>query len=175
MSWDEALEKHGFSKSIAGKADFNAAVKACEIMAASPNLGLIVSGKYGVGKTKLLNAIKSLMADKPAWINLGDPNDLECLTDEWMDYHCANFYKRNVILDDLGAEKPVNEYGVRSEIVADFIIRYHLQGKGRIIISTNLNTVGIDDRYGGRFLSRLKDLCVPLRFTGNDKRNWSIG
>ena len=175
MCWAEILENHGFMKSIAGEADFNAAVKACMIMAESPKLGLIVSGKYGVGKTKLIKAISSVMACRPIFVNLGDPNDLEKLTDEWMDYYACNLYERNVILDDLGAEKPVNEFGVRSEIVADFIIRYHLYGKGRLIISTNLNTAGVDDRYGGRVLSRLKDKCVPLRLTGNDKRNWSLG
>ena len=47
-------------------------------------------------------------------------------------------------------------------------------GKG-LIVTTNLTTAELDARYGGRVLSRLKDLCVPLRLNGCDKRKWSTG
>ena len=192
MSWAEFLERleaHGFTREIAGEDDFNAALGAIRKMQppkpsepsgnAHPFLcprlpGLIVAGKYGVGKTCLVEAITQALSLPTTEVNLANPDDLEMLDSRWM-VHCSrNLYERNVILDDLGAESAVSEYGVRKEPVADFIIRYHLIGRKRLFITTNLNTEEIDARYGGRLLSRLKDLCVPLRLSGNDKRQWKL-
>lgn len=39
--------------------------------------------------------------------------------------------------------------------------------------TTNLNAATTDSRYGGRTLSRLKDFCVALHLTGEDKRKWN--
>ena len=74
----------------------------------------------------------------------------------------------------IGAERTVNEYGVRIEAAGDFIVNYHAYGAKRLFITTNLSAPEIDARYGGRVLSRLKDLCVPVRFTGKDKRTWTL-
>ena len=68
----------------------------------------------------------------------------------------------------------MSDYGVRLERAGDFIVAWnelHRQGT-RLIITTNLTTAELDGRYGGRVLSRLKDLCVPLRLNGGDKRRW---
>ena len=111
---------------------------------------------------------------RPHLVNLADSREIVKLGDDWMEYYAENLYETNVVLDDLGAEKPENDYGVRFERAGEFIANYHTRGKGRLIISTNLTTAEIDSRYGGRVLSRLKDLCVPLRLTGRDKRTWSL-
>ena len=78
---------------------------------------------------------------------------------------------------DFGAENPVSDYGVRLERAGDFIVTWHeLHRTGtRLVVTTNLTTAELDARYGGRVLSRLKDLCVPLRLNGGDKRKWTVG
>ena len=80
--------------------------------------------------------------------------------------------ERNVILDDLGAENIKNEYGVKRDIVGEFICRYHTKGKGRLFITTNLRGPELLDRYGGRVVDRLKQLCVPFHMKGKSKRQW---
>ena len=99
---EQHLESHGWTRKVAGDADFDAALLAIEQMAATGK-GLIVSG--------------------------------------------------------------------------DFIVTWHeLHRTGtRLVVTTNLTTAELDARYGGRVLSRLKDLCVPLRLNGGDKRKWTTG
>ena len=80
--------------------------------------------------------------------------------------------ERNVILDDLGAENIKNEYGVKRDIVGEFICRYHTRGKGRLFITTNLRGPELLDKYGGRVVDRLKQLCVPFHMEGKSKRKW---
>lgn len=41
-----------------------------------------------------------------------------------------------------------------------------------VFVTTNLNVAQFDDRYNGRVSSRNKDMFVPLRLTGDDKRQW---
>ena len=79
----------------------------------------------------------------------------------------------NVVLDDLGAEPPVCSYGVRRELAGEFITRYHMLGRGRLFITTNLDGDAMLNQYTMRITSRLKDLCVPLHLTGRDKRTWT--
>ena len=78
----------------------------------------------------------------------------------------------NILLDDLGAENIKNEYGVKRDIAGEFICRYHTRGKGRLFITTNLTGEQLLDRYGGRVVDRLKQMCVPVRMTGTSKRKW---
>ena len=168
------LETHGWTRRVAGDADFDAALLAIEGMLRTGR-GLVVSGEYGVGKTSLAAIVARAFA--PVFkVRLAVPSDRDRLLATWQEYWGENPYAQSVWLDDLGAEPATNEYGVRSERAADFIVSWHeLHAAGvRLVVTTNLTTAEIDARYGGRVLSRLKDLCIPLRLAGRDKRTWSI-
>ena len=170
------LESNGWTRRIAGDADFDAALLAAMEMSETGK-GLIVSGEYGVGKTALVNALSRGSCFGVFKVRLALSDDLQRLTRPWQDYFAENPYAQNVWLDDLGAEAPASDFGIRINRAGDFIVAYHeLHGAGtRLFITTNLTTAEIDARYGGRVLSRLKDLCVPLRLRGSDKRQWSKG
>jgi len=167
------LEEHGWTRALAGNADFDAALAAVDTMIREES-GLIVSGEYGVGKTALVQALLAGFAETFR-VRIALADEIERLSQSWHEYWGVNPYAVNVFLDDLAAESPVNEFGVRRESAADFIVAYHtLHAPGtRLFVTTNLTTKELDTRYGGRVLSRLKDLCVPLRLTGADKRTWS--
>lgn len=168
------LETNGWTRQVAGKDDFNAALLAINEMCLA-NRGIIINGEYGVGKTALAKVICRAFGGAFS-IRLGLSEDRAKLTASWQEYYCANPFAQNVFLDDLGTEPQVNEYGVRFEQVADFITTYHeTHSLGtRLIVTTNLTTQELDDRYGGRVLSRLKDLVIPLRLSGSDKRHWLL-
>ena len=170
------LESNGWTRKIAGDADFGAALLAIEQMAATGK-GLIVSGEYGVGKTALASLAARAFGGGVFKVRLAIPDDLDRLTRSWQEYYLENPYAQNAWLDDLGAENPVSDYGIRLERAGDFIVTWHeLHRTGtRLIVTTNLTTSELDARYGGRVLSRLKDLCVPLRLVGGDKRKWTTG
>ena len=169
------LERQGWTRRVAGDADFTAAVRAIDELFRTGR-GLLVSGEYGVGKSALAAAVAKAFA--PVFkVRLAVPSDMERLRRDWQEYWAINPYTQNVWLDDLGAEPFVNEYGVKTEAAGDFIVTWHeLHAAGvRLIVTTNLSANELDARYGGRVFSRLKDLCIPLRLTGTDKRQWTLG
>ena len=169
------LEKKGWLKSVAGSDDFTAAIKTLGAMRKEKGVGVLICGSYGVGKTKLVNIFADYFGCENR-IRLGIRAELKKFDEKYIEYNCSQLYDHNVLVDDLGAEEPVNEYGVRYESAADFIISFHERWdhEKRLLITTNLSITEIDSRYGGRIVSRLKDLCFPLALTGEDKRKWRI-
>ena len=167
-----ALEANGFKRKIASDEDFNAAVEAIITMRET-NRGIIIAGKYGVGKTCLARAIVKIFGrGNFRSLMMYNQSDVDFLKEDAIDYWAGVVYEKGVFLDDLGAEKPVNNFGVVQEVIGDFIVLYHLYGLGVMIITTNLSVADIDTRYGGRVHSRIKDKCIPLLLKGNDKRQW---
>ena len=190
------LERRGWTRSVAGEADFAAASLAlarCSLDGlsgganppgeprldgdVSPHLqparrrGIFAFGRYGCGKTALMRAIKPLF--RPVhFVPLNDP-EIAALLDEpeWI----ADAMRCNVILDDLGAESAVTDYGIKRETAAEFVVRYHQRGRARLFITTNLTGEEIAERYTARLTSRIKELCIPLHLKGADKRRWAKG
>ncbi len=167
---EKRLSDAGWLEQVAGE-DYAKGVDAAVKAFASPRLGVIVSGQYGCGKTHYIRAVAGAVRIRD--MNL--PEEVKYL--DW------NLYPEEVerwirdadtVIDDLGAEPVVNEYGVKRDIVVEYVCRLHAKGRGRLFITTNLGGEELAARYGGRFVSRLKDLCVPVRFTGNDKRRWTL-
>jgi len=157
-----------WTEEVAGE-DFGIAVEAF-LKANERRIGLIVSGDYGCGKTSFIAATGFVTRR----INCTIPESVEGL--KYSDYpdYVSGLMDENVLLDDIGAEYLTNDFGVKHDLIGDFICRYHLYGKRRLFITTNLRGPELLDRYGGRVLSRLKDLCYPVRFLGKDKRKWEL-
>jgi DNA replication protein DnaC len=168
---EKILMNNGYDRSVAG-ADFDVlldgAVKAFNITKPR-RVGMIITGEYGCGKTHFLKCLK--LGGRFIDLTVSE-------TVEWLDQHGGyassidEMCEGNVFLDDLGAESIKNEYGVKHDIIGEFICRYHTRGKGRLFITTNLRGPEMLDRYDGRVIDRLKQLCVPVRMTGESKRKW---
>lgn len=166
---ETSLLSSGWKREIA-KGDYDKAVNSVVNALTTPNQGVIISGEYGCGKTSFF---KSVLKNY-TMVECTLPESVECL-----DYHTHAdtvdyVLGTSVFIDDLGAENLVSRYGVKTDIVGDFICRYHLKGQKRIFITTNLRGDELLARYGGRVFSRLKDLCIPVRFDGKDKRIWNL-
>jgi len=162
---------NGFDREKAGQ-DFDTLVEAgvkAFSMTEPRRVGMIVTGDYGCGKTHFIKCLKL----KGLFVDLTISETVNWL-DQRGDYSngIEELCERNIFLDDLGAENIKNEYGVKRDIVGEFICRYHTRGKGRLFITTNLRGNELIDRYGGRVVDRLKELCVPVRMTGKSKREW---
>ena len=67
----------------------------------------------------------------------------------------------------------MTDYGIKRELAAEFIVRYHQVGEGRLLITTNLTGEEIAERYTARLTSSIKELCLPLHLKGADKRCWA--
>ena len=81
--------------------------------------------------------------------------------------------KKDLILDDLGAEATMHDYGMRFELFANAITARHrlFESRGiRTLITTNLSGQAIKERYSERIYSRLRHMCDCICATGEDLR-----
>ncbi len=73
------------------------------------------------------------------------------------------------IIDEVGVESQVNDYGERSEgfnLVINASERYHRP----LFITTNLTAEQLLERYGERTVDRLQHLCRIIEFKGDSLR-----
>ena len=155
---ENRLIEAGYKREIAGAELFGRLVDAIA-EADEKSMGLLLSGATGVGKTcaalaawptaPVVHAIHGLDVDEEA-LNGCDV----------------------VILDDVGAEARINDFGVVREPFAELVQRWYVssRGRARLVITTNLKGSEMRERYGDRTLSRLLATCVSLRMEGGDKR-----
>lgn len=136
-------------------------------------------GPVGCGKTFLASYLFKYFFDEHSFkvINLADADHCEWLTDS----ECFDVFMkyRALSLDDVGVEKDVNEYGIKSNPFTEFINRYYnrvLRGEYRPLLfaTSNLNPTQCFEKYGPRVFSRLKQLFTFAQFTGEDKRKLKI-
>ena len=137
--------------------------------------GLLIMGKAGVGKTWILTAIMNdVLMNCFSW-------------SESMTKHVA-YYPTSYLIyllrnrDDKVFQNAISvswlfldDFG--SENVTDFarehfftILDIRCQKRKPTFVSTNLNFNEIGTKYGERFVSRLKEMCIPMVIEGNDKR-----
>lgn len=75
-----------------------------------------------------------------------------------------------LILDDVGAELDGHaSQHARTELVE--LMSYRLDRDLRTILTTNLRSEQLKDKVGAPLMSRLKQQCVLLEFTGPDRRD----
>ena len=137
------IERFGWTKSVAGEADFDKACRAISAMFTRAR-GLFITGGAGVGKTQLLRTmLRSLKRDGSIWYYCKSPDDMYALRS--MDCDALN---DTVFIDDIGAEEIIREYGNVVDVIGDFVQRYHYRGRGRFMATSNLNSQQLNERYG---------------------------
>lgn len=165
------LERGGWLRSVAGERDFCEAARAFAACSLTERKGIYVWGGFGCGKTAFVAAATRITRRPTVVLPLATESG-RLDRDEWPHFN-RELLEANVVLDDLGAEPPACSFGVRRELAGEFITRYHMLGRGRLFITTNLDGEAMLNQYTMRITSRLKDLCVPLHLTGRDKREWT--
>ena len=122
QSAERRLAASGWLREVAGERDFAAAARALANVIANRRVGLLVWGGFGSGKTALARAICAQFTKPPVWVDMGSPEKAELLDarvwPHWNEValgHC-------VVLDDLGAEATLNDYGTRRELAGEFAI-----------------------------------------------------
>ena len=114
---EKRLIEAGFMREIAGAALFARLVDAIA-EADEKSMGLLLSGATGVGKT---------CAALAAW-----PSAPILHAIHGLDVDCEAFHGHDVvILDDVGAEARINDFGVVREPFAELVQRWYVSSKGR--------------------------------------------
>ena len=132
------------------------------------NKGFLIRGVSGLGKTYLLKCIEN---NDVRPIKIVSMIDISEQVKEEGTYDLQ--YKNSLYLDDVGTEEPiVNHYGTKINWFKNFIEIYYLKNKpfNKLIISTNNSFDEIENKYGFRVRSRIKDMFNIIDVRGKDMR-----
>lgn len=132
----------------------------------NPEKGLILSGDSGRMKTVFATLILPVLYMQWHRFRI-KPIKAWRLAEELKN---PNFMQHPVlIVDDVGEEPPANEFGVKYEPFSRLVDECERLSK-LLIITTNLNSKQLGDRYGNRPMDRLDLLCAPIVFEGKSFR-----
>ncbi|WP_147676321.1 P-loop NTPase family protein [Algibacter pacificus] len=141
--------------------------EACAKLKIDPNKGILLSGPVGCGKTSLMKLLRHIVPHhKPyeviparnitfAFNNIGYKTIQE--------YGNSSFY----CFDDLGVETTGRHFGKDCNVMGEILLsRYDLflQRKIRTHATTNLNAQELEERYGNRVRSRMRQLFNLIAF-----------
>lgn len=138
------------------------------------NIGLLLMGSYGTGKTFYASCIANEVRQLGDYVLIGT---LPRLINEMGANYNENRRSTEekivnyplMVIDDLGIERSTDYSLEQIEGVIDLRYRSHLP----LIVTTNLTKTDIEamtDMRQKRIWSRLSEMCVPYVITGTDRR-----
>lgn len=132
--------------------------------------GLLIRGVSGIGKTHCVKCLEYNELNPILIQSMIEITDSVRLHGE---YEIRMGDKKAIYLDDVGTEEPViKHYGSSISFFKDFIERVYLQNKdfSKIIISTNCSFSEIEEKYGFRVASRMREMFNVIDVKGTDMR-----
>lgn len=132
--------------------------------------GLLIRGISGLGKTHLVRCVEKNELNPILVLSMIDIADQMAKEGE---YQINLFNCKIVYLDDVGTEEAtVNHYGTKMNFFKDFIEMVYLKNKifNKLMISTNNSFFELEEKYGFRVRSRIKDMFNIIDVTGKDMR-----
>lgn len=146
------------------------------------NKGVMLSGPVGCGKTSLLNLMKYLTpTDNKFYVKPCREISFEFIQDGYEIIHKYSKGKlysseaKTICFDDLGTENNLKYFGNECNVMAEILLsRYDLFISKKLIthITTNLSATEIENQYGNRVRSRLRQMINLISFDKSvkDKR-----
>jgi DNA replication protein DnaC len=146
------------------------------------NKGILLSGPVGCGKTSLMNVMKHLTpSDHKFFVKPCRDISFEFIQDGYEiihKYSKGKLYQsepKTICFDDLGTENNLKYFGNECNVMAEILLsRYELFTSKKIQthITTNLSATEIENQYGNRVRSRLREMINLIAYDKNikDKR-----
>lgn len=147
--------------------------------------GIMLLGNFGVGKTAFMKLFSSnqrqpfRVAGAKYIANLFESDGQDAIEEFNKNYKNAInaadcFYKKEsgLCIDDLGTEDIKMNFGNRKNVIGDIIEnRYNLKTIGVFFhATTNLTVQQLNDFYGGRVISRMREIMNFIELPGKDRR-----
>lgn len=146
-----------------------------------PNKGLMLIGNIGCGKTTLMKVfsdsinpfrIVSCREVSEAWKRDGDISKYSSMI-IGNSFTTSPFGKRDIgiCFDDLGIENKTKNYGDEINAMEEVLLNWYDKKRfSRIHITTNLNPDEIEQKYGKRVRSRMREMFNQVLIEGGDRR-----
>jgi ATP-dependent 26S proteasome regulatory subunit len=134
------------------------------------NKGLMIRGVSGLGKTFLFELVKENDANPVKMISMIDIS--EAVREEG-NFSIERKNERIIYLDDVGTEEAtINHFGTKVNWFKEFIEKiYTLKSSFKnLVISTNLNAIELEQNYGSRVRSRMREMFNVIDVSGDDRR-----
>ncbi|SNR84134.1 P-loop NTPase family protein [Lutibacter flavus] len=154
----------------------------CAKMGIDTNKGLLLTGPVGCGKTSLMKLLPYLAPHKTNYEIIPTRNILFSFNASGFEVLEKYNETKNYCFDDLGLEPTGCHYIKECNVMGEILLsRYDLftnisqpalsLSKGRILthITTNLNAVELEKRYGSRVRSRLRSMFNLICFNSSSK------
>lgn len=132
--------------------------------------GVFLVGGVGNGKTMAMEKIAEMFN-----IDFYHAIDIANFYKKHKEYPQPNMiftdrskWGRDLIIDDMGAEKKIVDYGERTEVLTDFLQKRYIafkHKKAMTYISTNLSKQSFIKRYSDRVWSRIEEMCLVVDMT----------
>lgn len=144
----------------------------CKKMGIDPGKGLLLSGPVGCGKTSLMKLLRYLVPHQRSYDVIPARNVVFAFNH--LGYKTISQYGDHSFFcfDDLGVEPSGKHYGTESNVMGEIILsRYELflNHKVKTHITTNLNAQELEDRYGNRVRSRMREMFNLISFDSGAK------
>ncbi len=149
--------------------------KRCEQLGIDTEKGILLSGPVGCGKTSLMKLLKFMVPHQRPYAVIPCRNIVFGFNHLGYkvihDYGDAQFY----CFDDLGVEPDGVHFGQECNVMGEVLLsRYELfmDSKRKTHATTNLNAQELEERYGNRVRSRMRELFNLIAFHkgSRDKR-----
>lgn len=146
--------------------------EACAKLNLDPNKGILLSGPVGCGKTSLMKLLRHIVPHQKSYELIPARNITFAFNNigykTIQEYGNSNFY----CFDDLGVETTGRHFGKDCNVMGEILLsRYDLflQRKIRTHATTNLNAQELEERYGNRVRSRMRQLFNLIAFDKESK------
>lgn len=141
--------------------------EACAKLNIDPNKGILLSGPVGCGKTSLMKLLRYIVPHQKSYELIPARNITFAFNNigykTIQEYGNSNFY----CFDDLGVETTGRHFGKDCNVMGEILLsRYDLflQRKIRTHATTNLNAQELEECYGNRVRSRMRQLFNLIAF-----------
>ncbi len=147
--------------------------------------GILLTGPIGCGKTTLMNLLKHIQPPHKQFVMVPTrkiayefaENGIKTIhkyTTQSFRTSGVNVYPRDYCFDDLGVETSLPHFGNKLNIMAEILLsRYDLFVSHQMLthITTNLSAIEIEELYGNRVRSRMREMMNLFTFIAQiDKR-----
>lgn len=163
---------------------FIAKAAAAGIQNPSLEKGILLVGEYGTGKTWMMKLFMKNQrqvffmrhAKEMANEYQNDGGNQKTYIDKFKNAinDSSLFYHEfsGLCIDDIGTEDSKKNYGNTKNVIGDIMELRYKEGNGGIFLhgTTNLSVEGIEDKYGTRLRSRMREMFNYIVLTGGDRR-----